>query len=309
MSGRDGEFTVASDAETVAPRLAPVRPMYWSIRRELWASRWLYLAPTAAAAVFLCGFLVKLVGLPGDLRALPALDAAYQHGAIASPYHMAASFLMLVAMVAGGFYCVGALHDERHDRSILFWRSLPVSDRTAVLAKASVAIVFMPLMVFAIALVLQLIMLLASAAVLWANGMSAETLWTQVSFPRMTLVLLYHMLAIHALSHAPLYAWLLFVSAWARRAVFVWATLPPFAIGALERMIFGTSDFMGMLGNRLSGGGTEAFTPPGVMPMDPMAHPTLGVFLLSPGLWIGLAVTGVFLAVSIRLRHHRGPIR
>jgi ABC-2 type transport system permease protein len=303
-----GVFTIASDATAVARAFAPVRPLYWSIRRELWASRWLYLAPTAAAVVFLCGFLIKLIWLPGEFRELSAHDAAHQHSAIVAPYHMAAAFLMLVAMVAAGFYSVGALHNERQDRSILFWRSLPVSDRTAVLAKAAIAIVFMPLLAFAIAAVLQFIMLLASTAVLWANGIGAEVLWTQLSFPRMTLMLLYHMLAIHALSHAPLYAWLLFVSAWARRAVLVWAALPPFAIGALERTIFGTSHFITMLGDRLSGGGTEAFTPPGVMPMDPMAHPTLGVFLLSPGLWIGLALTAVFLSASIRLRHYRGPI-
>ena len=151
-------------------------------------------------------------------------------------------------------------------------------------------------------------MLLVSTAVLWANGVSAGVLWAELSFPRMTLMLLYHMLAIHSLCHAPFYGWLLFVSAWARRAVFLWGAIPPFGIGVLERMIFGTSHFMNLLTDRLSGGGTEAFTMPGTMPMDPMTHPTLGVFLLSPGLWIGLALTGVFLATSIRLRHDRGPI-
>lgn len=309
MSGRDRGFSAASHAERAAqPAFAPVRPAYWSFRRELWSSRWLYLAPAAAAAVILWGFLVRLIGQAAGLRALPALDPAHQHQAIAMPYHMAASFLMLVAMVAGAFYCVAALHEERHDRSILFWKSLPVSDTTTVLAKASIPLVFLPLLTFAIAAVLQLVMLLVNTAVLWANGLSPSILWTQLSFPRMTLMLLYHMLTIHALSHAPFYGWLLFVSAWARRAVFVWAALPPFAIGVLERVIFGTSYFMDMLLNRLSGGGTEVMAAPGIMPMDPMAHPTLGVFLFSPGLWIGLALTGAFLAAAIWLRHDRGPI-
>jgi ABC-2 type transport system permease protein len=309
VSGRAGEFNGRPDAQAfAAPALAPVRPMYWSVRRELWASRWLYIAPTAAAAVFLCGFLIKLIGLPAELRALPMLDAARQHETVAMPYHMAAGFLMLVAMMAGAFYSIGALHEERHDRTILFWKSLPVSDRTAVLAKASIPIVFLPLLTFAITLVLHSVMLLVSTAVLWANGMSPASLWTQLSFPRITLMLLYHLLTIHSLCHAPFYGWLLFVSAWARRAVVVWAALPAFAISALERMIFGTSHFMNMLSARLTGGGTEAFTPPGTMPMDPVAHATLGVFLRSPGLWIGLALTAVFLATSIRLRHYRGPI-
>jgi ABC-2 type transport system permease protein len=281
---------------------SPIRPMYWSFRRELWASRYLYLAPMVAAAVFLCGFLVTLVRLPAEVRAV------HQHAAIAAPYHMAAGFLMLVTIVAGAFYCAGALHEERLDRSILFWKSLPVSDRTTVLAKACIPILFLPLLTFAIAVVLQSAMLLVSTVVLWASGTSPAILWSELSFPRMTMMLLYHMVAIHALCHAPFYGWLLFVSAWARRAVLVWGILPPFAIGVLERMIFGTSHFLDLLGERLGGGGTDAVTMPGTMPMDPMTHPTIAVFLLSPGLWIGLAVTAVFVAVSIRLRHDRGPI-
>jgi ABC-2 type transport system permease protein len=308
VSGRDSGFGVAADA-AARPGSRRVRPFYWSVRRELWASRWIYVAPVAAATVSLCGFLVALAGPTTSFgRVLPVLAAAHQHEALARPYHMASGFLMLVAMVAAGFYCVGALHEEQHDRTILFWKSLPVSDGAAVLAKAIIPIVFLPLLTAVIGVVLQSVMLLASAVVLWANGLDGGTLWTQLSFPRMTLMLLYHMLTIHVFCHAPFYGWLLFISAWARRAVFVWAVLPPFAVGALERIIFGTSHFMDMLGNRLSGGATEALTAPGTMPIDPMAHPTLVTFLLSPGLWIGLVLTGVFLAGSIRLRHYRGPI-
>jgi ABC-2 type transport system permease protein len=309
VSGRAAEFIPTRNGQAfAAPALIPVRPMYWSIRRELWASRWIYLAPMAAAAVSFCGFLVALAAGTAGLRFLPALAAAHQHESIARPYHMASGFLMLVAMVTAAFYCIGALQDERHDGSILFWKSLPVSDRTAVLAKASIPIILLPLLTFAIAAVLHLLMLLVSTVVLWGKGLDPAMLWTQLSFPRMTQMLLYHMVTIHALCHAPFYAWLLFVSAWARRAAFVWAALPPFAIGVLERMIFGTSHFIDMLYNRLAGGGTEALTAPGTMPMDALTHVTLGAFLLSPGLWIGLALTGVFLAASIRLRHDRGPI-
>lgn len=290
-------------AQRVRPALSTgARPLYWSLRRELWANPSLYIGPVAAAALFFCGFLVTVGRLPGTVRGLPAMDAMNRHEAVTMPYHMASGFLMLVAMVVGAFYCANALYEERQDRSILFWKSLPVPDYTAVLAKAMLPIAGLPLLVFAIAAVLHTMMLAVSAEVLWANGMNAAPLWTELSFPRMSLMLLYHMLTIHALSHAPFYAWLLFVSAWARRAVFVWAAVPPFAIGVLERLFFGTSHFMDMLSNRLSGGGAEAHTPAGVMPMDPIAHLTLGTFLTSPGLWAGLAVTVLFLAAAIRLR-------
>jgi ABC-2 type transport system permease protein len=282
--------------------------MYWSVRRELWESPSLYVAPLAAAAIFLLGFLISAIRLPAQMRALSALDPMQQREAIATPYHMAAGLLMLTAMVVGAFYCVDALQSERRDRSILFWKSLPVSDRMTVLAKASIPFLVLPLLTFAITFALQSTMLLASSAVFWANSLNAATMWAQLSFPRMTLLLLYHLLTVHALWEAPLYGWLLLISAWARRAGLLWAALPPFAIGAAEKVLFGTSHFTDMLKDRLGGGGTEALTVPGTFPMDPMTHPTFGQFLISPGLWIGLAMTAVFLAASIRLRHYRGPV-
>jgi len=284
-----------------------IRPIYWSVRRELWENRSLYLAPLAAAAVFLLGFLIGTIHLPAQIRALSALDPMHQREAITVPYNMAAGLLMLTAMVVGAFYCVSGLQGERRDRSILFWKSLPVSDRTAVLAKAIIPLVFLPLLTFSITFALQAVMLLVSSLVLSANGLSAAIVWTPLSFFRMTLLLLYHLLTVHALWHAPFYGWLLLVSAWARRAAFLWAVLPPFAIGAVEKIVFGSSHFTGMLVGRLGGSGIEAITAPGMLPMDPMTHPTPGHFLISPGLWIGLALTAIFLAASVRLRHHREP--
>lgn len=277
--------------------------LYWSVRRELWESRSIYMAPLIAAAVFLFGFLISMVRSPMNIRVF----SAHQSDTIALPYDMGAGLLMLTAMFVGAFYCLSALQAERRDRSILFWKSLPVSDRIAVLAKASIPLVLLPLITFAITFALQAMMLLVSSAVLWANGMDAATIWTQLNFPQMSLLLLYHLVTVHALWHAPFYGWLLFVSAWARRAAFLWAVLPPFAIGAFERLVFGTSYLTDMLVYRLSGGGAEALTAPGTFPMDAMTRVTPGLFLISPGLWIGLAVTGVFLMASIRLRHYRGP--
>ncbi|HYT06542.1 MAG TPA: hypothetical protein VEL77_02740, partial [Rugosimonospora sp.] len=199
-------------------------------------------------------------------------------------------------------------HGERRDRSILFWKSLPVSDLTTVLSKASIPLVVLPLLTFTITVAMQLIMLLLSSAVLLGSGLNVATLWTQLSFVQMSLLLLYHLVTVHALWPAPIYAWLLLVSGWARRAAFLWAVLPLLAIGVFEKIVFHTSHFAAMLGNRLSGGGAEAFTVPGTFPMDPMTHLTPGNFLSSPDLWIGLAIAAAFLAAAVRLRRYQGPI-
>ena len=77
----------------------------------------------------------------------------------------------------------------------------------------------------------------------------------------MSLMLLYHLLTVHVLWHAPFYGWFLLVSAWARRAAFLWAVLPMLAIGFVEKIAFNTSHFANFLVDRLAGG-AEAITRP-----------------------------------------------
>ncbi len=129
MNTQSNTLSGSFDARTAASAaLSPTRPIYWSIRRELWESRSIYIAPLCVAAVFLFGFLISTISLPGKMRSLSALDPAHQRQAIAMPYDMAAGLLMLTAMLVGAFYCLDALHGERRNRSILFWKSLPVSE-------------------------------------------------------------------------------------------------------------------------------------------------------------------------------------
>jgi ABC-2 type transport system permease protein len=281
--------------------------MYWSLRRELWESRSIYVAPLAVAALILLGSLIGTIHLPDKMRAASALNPVQQHEAIEQPYHFAAGLLMVTTFIVAVVYCLDALHGERRDRSMLFWKSLPVSDLTTVLSKASIPLVILPLLTFAIIVATQFIMLLLSSAVLLGSGQSVATLWTQVSFYQMSLMLLYHLVTVHALWYAPIYGWLLLVSGWARRAAFLWAGLPLLAIGIVEKIAFNTSHFAAMLEHRMMGG-PEAVAAPGTFPMDPMTHLTPGHFLTSPGLWIGLALAAAFLGAAARLRRYREPI-
>jgi ABC-2 type transport system permease protein len=154
----------------------------------------------------------------------------------------------------------------------------------------------------------QLVMLPLNSAVLLATGTGAATLWRELPLFQMSLIQPYG-LAVHVLWHAPLYAWLLLVSAWARRAPFLWAALPPLAIGGLERVAFGTSYFCGWLQYRLLGAFHAAFVDAErhglvtrLTQLDPLR------FLGSPGLWSGLLGAAVFLVAAARLRRKRDPI-
>jgi len=293
--------------ETAPAAISASQRLYWAVRRELWESSSIYIAPLAAAGVALFGFSLTLIHLPSRMRAASGLNAAKLRDTIIQPYDAAAALLMGTFLLVAIFYSVETLQRERRDRSILFWKSLPVSDLTTVAAKASVPFVVLPLLSCAIAFVTQFVMLLVSSMVLAANGLSVATYWAQVSLFHASLLLLYHVMTVHVLGSAPIYGWLLLVSAWARRTAFLWAVLPPLAIGVLEKLLFNTTHFAAFIGQFFTGG-TEGSYAPGTMPMDPDTHLTPFRFLGTPGLWIGLAVTAAFLAAAVRLRRYRDPI-
>jgi ABC-2 type transport system permease protein len=287
-----------------------VRPLYWSIRRELWESRAVYIAPVAVAGVFLLGFLLYLHKFPADLRFEIAAYPEKKHPDILmQPFDFAAAAVMGIAFLVGLLYCIEALNTERRDRSILFWKSLPVSDLTVVLSKASIPFLVVPAVCYGITFVLQSIMLVLSSLVLSASGLGVSLLWNTLNYFPSSFYLLYHIFTVHVLWYAPIYGWLLLISAWARRAPLVWAVIPPLAIGIFERLVFHTSYFGQFIGSRFSGGPEmDTSSMDGGFPFHHGVHLTPGNFLMSPGLWIGLLFTAVFLFAAARIRRYREPV-
>jgi ABC-2 type transport system permease protein len=281
---------------------------YWSVRRELWESRSIYIAPLIVGGLIVFAFLIGTFHQPGKLRAALGLDGIQQQRAIEQPYHLAALLLMGTTFIVALFYCLDALHGERRDRSILFWKSLPVSDLTTVLSKFAIPLFILPLVTFAITMVTQGIMLLLSMAFARGSGLSVATLWNGVPLFQMSLLLFYHLMALHGLFYAPIYGWLLLVSGWARRAAVLWAALPLVAIGVIEKIAFNSTRFATMMGTRI-GGGLEGSSYPGSnnLPVNAVhIHP--GSFLFSADLWIGLVLAAIFIAAAVRLRRYQGPI-
>ena len=308
-------------AVPLAP-LSATRPLYWSIRREIWENHSIYVAPLAIAAVYLLSFAVSVIWLPNNMREvwmphtmreMASLKVTDTLIGLAMPYAHAAMLVGLVAFVVGIFYSLDALHGERRDRSILFWKSLPVSDRTTVLSKAAIPLVVLPLIVFAVSVFLQQIMRLLSLSVLVMNGGSAATLWNRLPLSEMELVTLYGT-AVIVLWHAPIYCWFMLVSGWARRAVFLWAVLPLLAIAAMENIAFHTSFLGSMLLRRLLGFSEAAFDlkDKNGVPVDthfiPLTQIAPGRFLSSHGLWLGLLVAAALLVAAVRLRRYREPL-
>ena len=286
-------------------RSATPQPFYWSVRREVWENRSIYIAPLIVATVVLFGFLISTIGLPERRQAVLMLDPAKAQAAIEAPYTMAAIMLILTAFIVGVFYCLDALYGERRDRSILFWKSLPVSDLTTLLSKATIPLIVLPLVTFLIVIITQFLMLLWTSAILITHGMSPASTWTYFPLFRNFFILLYGLAAI-ALWHAPIYGWTLLVSGWARRATFLWAVVPFLAIAFFEKITFGTSYFASTLKDRLMGFAPKAFA----FNMHSVDCPRLtpGAYLSSPALWFGLLFAAVFIAAAVRLRRYRGPL-
>jgi ABC-2 type transport system permease protein len=305
--------------QAVAPtEISTAQRMYWSVRRELWENRWIYLVPLGVAALFLIGFFISTVHLPRTVRNMEMIGAQDQHNGIsghleahllAGPYDIAGDLMMALAILMSIFYSADALHGERRDRSILFWKSMPVSDTTTVLAKASIPIVVVPLFVCALAFVMWWIMLLASSAALLIRGTSPAFLWAQLPLFQMWCLLVWHIVTAHSIWPAPVYCWLLLVGGWARRAVLLWAALPVLVIGVLEKLAFDTSHFAMLVGRRLIGDSPSMADIPGnASVVNPMVHITALRFFTSPGLWVGFGFCAVFLVAAIRLRRSQGVI-
>ena len=106
-----------NDSQGISPAaMSATRPMYWSIRRELWENRSIYIAPLAVAAVVLFGFLIATMGY-----ALSVTDPALRRAALEGPYSFAMDLIMGTAFIVSVFYSLEALHGERRDRSILLF--------------------------------------------------------------------------------------------------------------------------------------------------------------------------------------------
>lgn len=308
-------------APATAPR--PVRPFYWSVRRELWENRSLMIAPLAAGGIVLLALIMRAMHLSGDIEFFSTLPADRQAPMVSLVYTGIAFVISLVMNITVFFYALDALQAERKDRSVLFWKSMPVSDTTTVLSKLFTALVVSAAVVIVVTLITQLAVLLLATVILMFSGTSPGLIWGNLQLFELTITNIYAQIAM-SLWYAPVVGWLLLVSAWAKRVTILWAVFTPIGVAVFERLAIGTSYVRDMLAYRLRDGMTTAFTPAGersveaIMGKGPvtndMANPgalssldPVG-FFTNPWLWVGLVVAAGFIAAAIWMRRYREPI-
>ena len=310
------------DAAAVAPPVGAVLNHPWSrtmttlIRREFWEHRSLWITPLIVAGLLVLAAIPLHVG--NDISDGP-------DNILGDPRNRLGVFTLviwaqtvpqyLVMTIVLSFYLMDCLYLERKDRSILFWKSLPVSDATTVLSKLLVALVVVPLGVYLTAMVAS-VLIQTILAVRIAHGSlpNIAVAWDTVAWLKVQGLMLYG-LVISMLWYAPLAAFLLLISAWARKNVFLWTTLPPVIAIIMERIAFGTRYTKHLLQYRTWGIwdalGINPSPPEGVghgrvvSLADLFDDMSMGKAFLNIDLWLGLAVAAVFIFAAIRIRRYR----
>ncbi len=265
------------------------RPFLTLVRRELWEHRGLIWAPLAMALTII---VLSLLGAAQDIT-LPGVvvvrDADEQRDFLSTLMIGLLVPQLLAGLVVVFFYLLDGLFTERRDRSILFWKSLPVSDTKTVLSKLFVALVAMPLWIWALSLLVGLVVFGVLAAKVSNTPAAALGTWHGEDWLVLQATLL-GKLAVAALWYLPVAGWLLLVSVLAKRAPFLWATLPFLVLSLAERIALGTNVMGALVAQRLFGFREEV----ALMSEFPL--------LASPDLWIGVAVGAALVYAAIRVR-------
>ena len=326
-----------------------MKTMKWLIQRELWEHQGMLLrAPLVVAALmalFVGAMLLSgqdiVLSINGQQATLSeAINGAYLNEVvapqrkaemlrmIASGYMAASAPLLLMLGFLVFFYCLGALHDERRDRSLLFWKSLPVSDTSTVLSKALVALVVAPMVAIGIGTALSLLLLLMLCSTLAFKGLNLFPALLATPELYLTPLRIAALLPVYILWALPTVGWLLMVSIWARSKVFLWAVGAPLLTGAfalwaskayelgwnsawfmqaiVARVLLGTAPGSWLLFDQpqraqLLGEASQRIDLPGIF-----AHSW--AMLGTADLWIGVAAGSAMMAVAIRLRRWQEEI-
>lgn len=287
----------------------------WLIRREFWENRAIWLVPTSVGALLTLATLFGRLNIQGitDNEALATPEQGTVIGGI-----VLFSFGIVFFVVAYTYcfwYLLDCLYADRKDRSILFWKSLPISDTQTVLAKLFTGLIAIPMVYFIAADAATLLM--AVIVSLRLRSFIGAALWHPDQWLQLQALWLY-LIVTMGIWYLPLAGWFMVVSAWAKRAVILWSVLPPVAVLVAERWFLGTHVFGRILGSWSLGYPAHAFLEP---PQGGWATAIVGdnaitrpgsvwdvmnpaFFFTSAATWICVVVGAalVFAAIQLRLR-------
>ena len=281
--------------------------LFTLVRRELWEHASLWRVPLIVAGllaittIFSVSFDINDRHMPhiGDPERVMVLNVSQDAWAV---------ILYLVASFAVTFYVLDSLYTERKDRSILFWKSLPVSDGLTVLSKFLVAAVLVPLAVFVLASASHLVALIIWKLRVAAGGVPDVVTWDTIAWLRGEVVI-FLCLILSSLWYAPVIAAALLLSAWVKRSPLLWATLPLLVLPIFEYIVFRTGYIWSFIRYRSGGIWHILGTRDGHSLMNEQMHMlndlNWAAAFTSLDLWLGMLAAAALLYAAARVRRYR----
>lgn len=315
--------------------------LVWLVKREFWEHRGgFFWAPVITGGIFVVlnlmgiitgevfgarnGVNLSFAGGHNNMELLTrALDQQSMDTVGAGLDMVMYSSTMIMGIVLGFvvfFYCLGALYDDRRDRSILFWKSLPISDTATVLSKVIAATIVAPFITVIVGAVTGLLMLLTFATALSLHGVGVWHLLS-LSHPLQVIGNMIGSIPLYLLWALPSVGWLMLCSAWARSKPFLWAVALPVGAGVAIGWfnLLGTLNVSNgwywrdvaarILGSVFPGGwfsevsGIGGDGPAELLSSMSVSHSY--TVLASLNLWIGVAAAIVMLAGAVWFRRWR----
>jgi ABC-2 type transport system permease protein len=318
-----------------------MRKLLTLVRRELWEHTTLVMIPVALLIIVLLANLTLVFTsnhLPGAagtasslgifsgakyIQYLVSLDDNQQALFVNGTMITIGMIINTVVLIMMFFYLLDSLYGERKDHSILFWKSLPVTNRLTVISKLTVAIFIIPVIIFTTAILADLITLAMQSYAMYLNGMPAAILWQRSDLVGLWMLSIFHLIQ-QAVWYFPVMGWLLFCSAWSRKKPIIIAVLLPallvfidssFLLGTgisesiLERLPIGLRSLqMGnehnLMSYNISNGGSQ----PGFNMLSGIKLPGMQDifgFILEIKVWSGILAGLVFTTLAILMRRLR----
>jgi len=279
------------------------------MRREFWEHTALWLVPLiVAAALAVVTMFAKTIGVRVNDLSIQHFDEPARILVLNTSQLLWVAVLYIAAAIVGAFIALDCLYAERKDRSILFWKSLPVSDGLTVLSKFLVIVAVAPLGIFVLAGASHLIALGIWQLRAASGAVPDVAIWNTVAWLRGECVILL-CLILASLWYAPLVAASMLLSAWVKRSPVLWAILP-LALGCIfEFLVFRTKHLWHFLQYR-SGGiwnvlshrdGYSVIEGPGKLLNDL----NWAAAFLHVDLWLGVLAAAAMLYGAARIRRYR----
>jgi len=290
---------------------------WWALCWREWLEHRAALAWTPLILTALLFIITLVVALSTPERVLIAADSAQGPEQLATASIIAQQITSVIAVLVRPYtwlyfvvtisLLLSSLFDERKDRTILFWKSMPTSDTQVVLSKLFVLVGGGALISLVLILISQLYLVLlsmANSASTW--GVSGADLWSAATLGTSTLQWVAGYFT-QLFWWLPLWGWLLLVSSTAPRAPILWALLVPIVVMFIEAVAFNSSHLANSVASHVKL--TALPSQSAVLEsLDGSNARTLGDLWISSDMWLGIATGVVLIALAIFFRRRNNEL-